>query len=120
MSTKTQESKNQFESPLEQYIREKCKNCRCWHKNHGQDAPFYCTSQTPEGVDLMFLCMSANNLKVETDPKKIFTDAYNVLADLQQKNFIKLPELPIEEQTPDEHPAPAGLSPTFQQRRITK
>jgi hypothetical protein len=72
-----------FVSPLQQYINENCVggNCPRWKqlqalKQAGFDTPVGCNTLTENGIDQMFLCMTAKGLQTaETDPAKILEQA---------------------------------------------
>jgi hypothetical protein len=89
MSKKEGKTKNkiqaEFISPLEKYINEKCLKCHCWSINT-------CNTDTPNGIDRMFLCMSAANLQeplLISDPKQILKDAKETLRALDTDGALK-------------------------------
>ena len=89
----------EFESPLNQFIRENCNKC--------SDYPDECKTYTTQGSDRMFLCMTAANLQnpaLTSDPEQIFQEAQNAIKDLFPALFSQ-----NEEETPDEQAAPKNF-----------
>jgi hypothetical protein len=90
----------EFESPLSRWMKGNCEKCGDYGK--------LCTLSTENGVDRMFLCMSAaNNEAAPTvDPAQIVADAEAALNGLFPALFNKSAE---DGSTPDERPTSAGL-----------
>ena len=88
----------EFESPLNQFIRENCNRC--------SDYPDECKTYTAQGIDRMFLCMTAASLHgaPTTDPDQILQDAENALKGMFPAMFSQ-----NEEDTPDEQVAPKNF-----------
>ena len=80
----------------------------------------FCSTSRQDGVDKMFLCMIAANNQAPPaiDPQQVLAEAMNVMQNLNETDKAELekaaeemfPAMFTPEQTPDEHPAPQGLS----------